>query len=157
MVLARDILENEVQVPLLLAGLEDRHDARMTQLADQTRFFEQLPVLLWIGPGEVQRLDRHLPLQMRVTREIDDALGTPTQLTNDLETSNSLAHSIRSSSQKTGIPYVSARHRKWHDWQAPESSNPEQSWRRARSPTNDGKLIELASQDTQLPFIDVQQ
>jgi hypothetical protein len=44
------------------------------------------------GACEVQRLDRHLPLQMRIAREIDDALGASTQFTNDLETPNVLAH-----------------------------------------------------------------
>jgi hypothetical protein len=40
----------------------------------------------------VQRLDRHLPLQMRITREINDALRTSTQFADDLETPNVLAH-----------------------------------------------------------------
>lgn len=58
----------------------------MTQLADQTRLGKQLPVLLGVRTREMQRLDRHFALKMRIARQIDDALGATSQFADYLET-----------------------------------------------------------------------
>ena len=42
----------------------------------------------------MQCLDRHFALQMRVAREVDDALRTSAQFANDLETPDILAHYV---------------------------------------------------------------
>jgi len=55
-----------------------------------------LLLLLRVGRGEVQRLDCHLPLQLWIARQVNDALRASTQLANQLETSNLLAHRLLS-------------------------------------------------------------
>ena len=92
---AGDVLENEVEIAPLLAGLEDWNNVRMTQLADQTRLGKQLPVLLGVRTREMQRLDRHFALKMRIARQIDDALGTTSQFADYLETPYLPTHAAR--------------------------------------------------------------
>jgi hypothetical protein len=82
---ALDPLEDEVGIAVLLAGIEDRHHVGMTETASGARLVEQLGIACGIGMREVQRLDRHLALQLRIPGEIDNALRSPSQFAADLE------------------------------------------------------------------------
>ncbi len=89
---ARHILENEIKISALFTRFEYRHDVRMAQLADHARFGQQLLIFLGVGMRKVQGLDCHFALKMRISRQIDDALGTAPQFTDYLETSDPTAH-----------------------------------------------------------------
>ena len=86
------VLEHQIEVAALLAGLEDRHHGGVAQLADGARLGQQDLILGRVGPREMQRLDRHLALQLRVETAIDDALGAAPEFAADLETADAANH-----------------------------------------------------------------
>ena len=53
---------------------------------------QQLLILLRVGPRKMQGLDRYFTLQMRIARQIDNALRTAAQFADDFETPDALAH-----------------------------------------------------------------
>ena len=93
-VLARHVLEDQVEIAALFARLENRHDIRVAQLADHARLVEQDAILRRIGTTEMQRLDGNLALQLRIEAEIDRALGTAPELATHLETTDTPGHSV---------------------------------------------------------------
>ena len=102
-----DILENQIGIATLLAGIENRHDIGMAQLADRTRLGQQRRRGLRIAAGKMHGLDRHLALQLRVPCQIDDALRAASQLAANLESTNGLCHA--------GILTAPRKSRRWRD------------------------------------------
>jgi len=62
----------------------------MSQLADGTRLRQQGGILGRVGAGKVQGFDGDLALQLRVIRQVNHTLGSPTQFAPDFETSDLL-------------------------------------------------------------------
>jgi hypothetical protein len=80
-----DILEHEVGIAVLFAGIEDRHDVRVAQLADCARLVHQCAFACLVPAGEMQRLDGDLALQMGIVGQIDDALCPGAEHAEDVE------------------------------------------------------------------------
>ena len=94
-IFAGNILEDEIQIPLLFIRFKNGNDVGVAQLADHARFRKQLLVLLRIGARKMQCLDRDLSLQVRVARQIHNALCAPSQFTDYFKSPYLLAHDVR--------------------------------------------------------------
>lgn len=91
-VVAGHVLEHQIDVAVFLARLEDRHDARVAQAADCARLGEQRGVVALFGSAEMQRLDRHLALELRVPCQVDDALRAASEFASNFESPDLACH-----------------------------------------------------------------
>lgn len=87
-----DIFEDKIGVAILLAHIENRHDVSMAQRTDRSRLFQQRRIALRIRLAEMQRLDSHFALQLRIPCQIYDTLATPPQLMPDFKSADFLCH-----------------------------------------------------------------
>ena len=82
---ALDVLEHQIGIAVLLAGVEDRHDVGMAQLADRARLVHQRLLARLVPALQVQRLDGDLALQVGVMGQVDDALRPGAENAEDVE------------------------------------------------------------------------
>ena len=98
-------LEDQIDITIVLAGFINRDDVRMPQATDHPRLGKQRRTLLGIPAAEMQGLDRHLALQLRIKTTPDDALGSPSEFTANLEATDTGGHTSSGTIHtRCGIP-----------------------------------------------------
>ena len=90
--LAGHVLEHQIGIAAVLAGLEHRHDAGVAQPAHRARLGEQRGVVVAGAGAEVERLERHLAFELRIPGEVHDALRAAAKLAADLEAADRARH-----------------------------------------------------------------